>query len=560
MFSAIDYLSVTSCLLDSYLLAKEPGAVAIVWLEGRIRLPAVQEQSKRLDYRSVFRSDLSRGMMIERGRKGVVMASGHETSTQPAVRSDLYFGPFRLEGTKHLWRGERLVEMRPRPLAVLRYLAGRPGQFISSEELLKRLWPGIYVTKTVLRVCVHEIRQALEEDPTTPQFVETVGRQGYRFIAPLATTPPPVTSYQQLAVGSSDTAETKPPQLGPENWQRPTPFVGRRQELARLHEVFERVRHGERQIMFLLGESGIGKTTLVDRFLDQVRTSEPVRIGQGQCVEQYGSGEAYLPLLEALGQLCREPGGEQVLAVLHRHAPTWLAQMPGLLKAGELEAVQRQGQGINRERMLRELAEAIEAIAADAVLVLVLEDLQWSDPSTLDVLGYLAQRRRSVQLYILGTYRPADVVLGGHPLRQVVQELYGRRQCEELALELLSEAEVEEYLQQRAGRRTAIAKLSQMIYRRTDGNALFMVSFVDYLLQQGLLAEDEGQGQLRADLSAFRRLVPTQLAADDSATDRALICGRATVIVRCECRWGDVHGSRGGGGGRRSTRGSGRHM
>ncbi len=146
------------------------------------------------------------------------MASGHETLTQPAVRSDLYFGPFRLEGAKHLWRGEHLVEMRPRPLAVLRYLAGRPGQFISSEELLKRLWPGIYVTKTVLRVCVHEIRQALEEDPTTPQFIETVGRQGYRFIAPLATTAPPVTSYQ-LAVGSSDTAETKPPQLGLENWQ-----------------------------------------------------------------------------------------------------------------------------------------------------------------------------------------------------------------------------------------------------------------------------------------------------------------------------------------------------
>jgi predicted ATPase len=140
--------------------------------------------------------------------------------------------------------------------------------------------------------------------------------------------------------------------------------------------------------------------------------------------------------LEALNQLCREPGGEQMLTVLRRYAPTWLTQMPGLLKASELEAVRRQGQGINRERMLRELAEAIEAIAADAVLVLVLEDLQWSDPSTVDALAYLAQRRRSVQWYILGTYRPADVVMRGHPLRQVVQELYGRRQCEELALEL----------------------------------------------------------------------------------------------------------------------------
>jgi len=86
------------------------------------------------------------------------MALGHETPTALTVKSDMYFSPFRLESSKRLWRGERFVEVRPRPLAVLRYLATRPSQLISSEELLKHLWPDIYVTKTVLRVCVREIR------------------------------------------------------------------------------------------------------------------------------------------------------------------------------------------------------------------------------------------------------------------------------------------------------------------------------------------------------------------------------------------------------------------
>jgi len=74
------------------------------------------------------------------------------------------------------------------------------------------------------------------------------------------------------------------------------------------------------------GEAGIGKTTLVDCFLAQARASGHVWIGRGQCIEQQGPGEAYLPVLEALGQLCRERHGEQVIAVLRRYAPMWLVQ------------------------------------------------------------------------------------------------------------------------------------------------------------------------------------------------------------------------------------------
>src|SRR5262245_34814748 len=142
------------------------------------------------------------------------MAQSKETSSPVQPESDLYFGSFRLERAKRLWRGEHLVEVRPRPLVVLRYLAERPGRLVTSDELIKRLWPGIYVTRTVLRVCVRELRQALNENPVTPEFIETVIRQGYRFIAPLTTAPP---GLSQLSVVSSDKEEAKPPRLETSN-------------------------------------------------------------------------------------------------------------------------------------------------------------------------------------------------------------------------------------------------------------------------------------------------------------------------------------------------------
>jgi predicted ATPase len=123
--------------------------------------------------------------------------------------------------------------------------------------------------------------------------------------------------------------------------------------------------------------------------------------------------------LEALGRLCREPGGERLITLLNQYAPTWLVQMPSLLSAAELETLQRKVQGATRERMLREMGEAVDAITAEQPLVLWLEDLHWSDPSTLELLALLARRREVTRLLILGTYRPVEVIVREHPLKAV---------------------------------------------------------------------------------------------------------------------------------------------
>jgi predicted ATPase len=140
--------------------------------------------------------------------------------------------------------------------------------------------------------------------------------------------------------------------------------VGREQELAQLHERLEKAWRGERQLVFVTGEAGIGKTTLTDCFVQQIDASREVWIGQGQCVEHFGVGEAYLPILAALQHLGREPGRQRVVQVLRRHAPTWLAQLPGLASEDDRRALQRQTAGTTRERMLRELVDALEELTA----------------------------------------------------------------------------------------------------------------------------------------------------------------------------------------------------
>ena len=151
-----------------------------------------------------------------------------------------------------------------------------------------------------------------------------------------------------------------------------------------------------------------------------------------------------------------------------------------------LVRIQGETQGLTQQRMLREMAETLVALAADAPLVLLLEDLHWSDASTLDLIPALARRTEPARLLILGTYRPVEMLAGDHPLRALKEELELHQQCQELRLKLLGEAEVEAYLSRRfANDGSQYASLAPAIYQRTDGNPLFMVNVVDYLVAQG---------------------------------------------------------------------------
>jgi predicted ATPase len=264
-------------------------------------------------------------------------------------------------------------------------------------------------------------------------------------------------------------------------------------------------------VVFVTGEAGLGKTTVVEAFLAQAGDRKTLRIGRGQCIEHYGVGEAYLPVLESLGRLCQASSGEGLTALLARRAPTWVVQMPWLLSAADLQTLQRQVVGATRERMLREMAEALEALTASQPLILVLEDLHWSDYSTLDLIAMLARRQEPARLLLLGTYRPAEVTMRDHPLHAIQQELRVHGCCTELPLTFLTAGAIAEYLEARFPGVQLPTELARFVHQRTEGNPLFMVNMVEYWITQGWLAEVEGRWTLCVGLSELQASMPVSL-------------------------------------------------
>jgi AAA ATPase domain/Transcriptional regulatory protein, C terminal len=341
----------------------------------------------------------------------------------------------------------RVVRLEPQVFAVLLYLIQHRERVVTKDELVEHVWDGRLVSEATLN-----------------------SRASYR-VSPSTS----ASSTQHSALNT-------------------VAVVGREAELTHLHHWLLRARDGTRQIVFITGEAGLGKTTIVDTFVEEARGCGALWIGRGQCLDHYGAGETYMPVLEAFGQLCRGPDSEVCLDVLARQAPTWLVQLPWLSNDEAFDVLQRRVQGATRERMLREMAQAIEALTAKRPLILVLDDLHWSDYATLDLVALLAQRREPARFLLLGTYRPEAIRASSHPLHGMLQALQLRQYCQELVLSALSPAEVEAYLAARLMDRPLAATLGPTLHRRTEGNPLFMVNLLEHWMAHGWLSQQQGEG------------------------------------------------------------------
>ncbi len=427
-------------------------------------------------------------------------------------KSEIRFGEFRLDEVNEvLWWGTQAIALRPKIFALLKYLLKHPGQLITKQQLLDAVWPDTYVGDAVLKDSIRQLREALRDDVKSPQFIETAHRRGYRFIGQVKG------EAVEKSMESETQAGSREPQASPWHSHAFTHsdgrsgVLGRKAPLAQMRGWLENALRTEKQVVFITGEPGIGKTTLVEAFLDEAAARNNIWTARGQCLEQYGAGEPYLPVLDALSRLCREPGRARVVELLHKHAPTWLAQMPWITASAEGNEFQHQILGTTRERMLREMAGAIKALTEETPLVLLLEDLHWSDYSTLDLIAYLARWRVPARLMVIGTYRPVDLILREHPLKGVKQELQTHRLAHELPLEYLTEATVAEFINARLPGNRLPTKLAQLIHERTEGNPLYMVNLVDYLLDEGMIIECDGGWQLQVEIGEIELGVPDSI-------------------------------------------------
>lgn len=277
--------------------------------------------------------------------------------------------PWIDEGSQSICRDGKRFLLAPKAFVVLQLLRASAGRLVAKRTLLDAAWPDTQVVDVVLNNAIAQLREALGDDPKNPRFIETIHRRGYRWIGPdneIASSPEPATP----GAPSED------------------PFVGRSELLTELRRLSAVAASGRRQLVFVTGEPGIGKTALIDQFIQGLGAG--FTVARGRCVDYQGSSEAYRPLLEAMEELV-ENGPTDIRHCFDRHAPTWLLQMPGLLSLHEREELHRRVTVTARERMHREIDRALEAASRDQTIVLVLEDLHWSDPPSISLLWSLAR-------------------------------------------------------------------------------------------------------------------------------------------------------------------------
>jgi DNA-binding winged helix-turn-helix (wHTH) protein len=184
------------------------------------------------------------------------------------------FGDFELDTQCYELRQAGMVQpLEPQGFKVLAYLLEHRERVVSKSELLERLWPNQYVTEATLTQRLVAVRRALEDDGRTQRYIRTVHGRGYRFVAAVA---------ERSAPGVARPAGPLEPGALPLSAGEPQgTLIGREGEIARLYERLTRALQGERQVVFVSGEAGIGKTTLVDAFVAHVQATTPLWIGRG---------------------------------------------------------------------------------------------------------------------------------------------------------------------------------------------------------------------------------------------------------------------------------------
>ncbi|HSI81132.1 MAG TPA: AAA family ATPase [Solirubrobacterales bacterium] len=369
-----------------------------------------------------------------------------------------------------------LQGVEPQVFEVLAYLIAHRDRVVTRDELLAQVWGHTYVSDAALSSRLRDARRAVGDSGRSQSLIRTIRGRGYRFVGEVR---------ERAATDSAAPSRRS---------SRAPLLAGRQAERARLDELADAALGGSRQLVIVTGEAGIGKTTLIEGFLAHAGGAGDLLVGRGRCADQRGAAEPYMPVLEALTELGSGPGRVEVVETLARVGPTWLAQLPSLADDTVLADAGQRAVGARPERMLREMGQALASLAAERPVVLVLDDLHWSDDSTLQLLTHLARADDPARLLILAASRPTE----GPSLNALLRELRPRGRCVELPLSLLGEEAISEYVDQRWPGPDR-DRLAAALHARTDGNPLFIDCLAGSWIESGLLREEDGGWRLRVD-------------------------------------------------------------
>lgn len=374
-------------------------------------------------------------------------AGGEHLLTFDGFRLADRVGPLLLNGEE--------VPLGRKATALLWHLGTHPGQSVSKEALLKAVWSRHTASDASLAVCIGELRAALGDNPKQPRYIKTVHGFGYRFLT---------TSSYLMKNAASDG------------------FFGRDAELRKLDQMFENAMTGLRQVMFVSGEAGIGKSRLINAWLENLDSSYGAIQMVGNCADLSGAGEAYLPYLNALGSLTNRSGSEHVSDALRRVAPNWLARFPKLVTKNDRDLLLERTRLGDDKSMRREFNDLLVELSTYRPIILFLEDMHWSDPSSAILLGQLARSSQPAKLMVVATSRqPAPRDTTGE-IRRIRGELLLGRYCNDLSLAPLPQTATTGYLSWRLGL-APDAPVAEAVHKRTRGHPLFVVALAEEILR-----------------------------------------------------------------------------
>jgi DNA-binding winged helix-turn-helix (wHTH) protein/predicted ATPase len=446
----------------------------------------------------------------------------------PHSSQSLKFGPYRLDRDQRLlFRGSEIIPLAPRLYDTLLALVESGSRVADKENLLRRVWQDAFVEEGSLARNVSTLRKILGEGPRDHKYIVTVPKRGYRFAATLTTRAldeeeagadsiwsGPESAQTSTGEGNGTTPFSTSHPASERRAQKIAPnFVGRDLEMKRLEGHFENMLEGSGKLVFLTGEAGIGKSSLAERFINSIRPRHPeLRVATGRSAEQYGPGESYLPFLDALSGLVREHGN-QIRNHLRRQAPTWCLQLPAFTSGAEIEALRSETAGATKQRMLREIGDALGALSLDAPLLLLLEDLHWADRPTIDLLRHLCHRVETQRVLVLATVRPEDIQIPKHALKNCIADMKARQSCDEIVLDVLTDDEVYILLCRRFEPNQFPHEFASLICKRTDGNPLFTVCLLDFLACSGDIVHDGLSWNLASPPAQMVQKIPDSVRA-----------------------------------------------
>lgn len=416
--------------------------------------------------------------------------SNSVTGSSPSASSEavrIQFDSFILDRSESLlWKHDTVISLTPKSFSVLEYLVMHAGQLVTKDMLFASIWSDVIVTEAALTVCVREIRKALNDSTRRPLYIETVYKRGFRFIAPLQYHDPPVKEHLNL-------------------------LVGRQESFSMLINAWETMMaKGYRKLVFLTGEAGIGKTSLLEQFAATYLKGKNCWIAKGQCIEHHGGGEPYLPILDAVNHLCLSYQ-EEVKATLEKFSPSVMQYLPNARVSQDNSPLNNQGLTNKSEFLIREITDALEAVSHIKPLVLYLEDLHWCDPSTTEFLSFFAMRQSMANIIILATFRPAEAFVENTALRDLKQNLLVRDLCVQIPLDFLNEEEINQYLTANFSSNNFPQYFSRYLFQQTSGNPLFIKNILSGLESEGILHCSTNVWELAVKIEHLSKFVPNNL-------------------------------------------------